>query len=217
MIAFGIALVCFMAGIALHRQADLVIVRAALYGVGAAGFAYWLLRRLPWRFSASSQPADLPARLVVLIGLPRHNGKVFPLRKLPQLLGKKALCCIEPALDGYRLTDRGAPHGIYLNGRRLVPNLPVSLHSGDEIAFGAPSNNTLVLRFYAELFPQAPKTPAETQRTAPTLETLEAQPDADRIQFFKEVQNVARRTSTLPLVLPSTAQQAPSESKRHDS
>jgi hypothetical protein len=218
MIALGFALLCFVAGIALQSQPNVAIVRAALYGAGAASLAYWLLGRLPPRPSAPEQAVELPARLYVLSGAPRHIGKSLPVQRVRRVFGKAFACRIERTAHGFTLTDSGAPHGVYLNGRPLTPNLPVPLHSGDEIAFGLPQRGAWTLRFYAELFPQAPVSAAETQRmAAPSALEMTAPLDSNRTQFFNEVQRVARRTGVLPLVLPSAAERAtPAEQDRHD-
>jgi len=218
MIALGFALLCFVAGIALQAQPTVAVWRAALYGAGAASLAYWLLSRLPSRLSAPEQFVEPPARLCVLSGAPRHIGKSLPLQDARAVLGKAFACRIERTAHGFTLTDRGAPHGVYLNGRLLTPNLPVPLHSGDEIAFGLPQRGAWTLRFYAELFPQAPVSAAETQRMAtPSALEMTAPLDSNRTQFFNEVQRVARRTGVLPLVLPSAAERAtPAEQDRHD-
>jgi hypothetical protein len=211
MIALRFAALCFVAGIALQAQPTLAVWRAALYGAGAASLAYWLLSRLPSRLSAPEQFVEPPARLCVLSGAPRHIGKSLPLQDARAVLGKAFACRIERTAHGFTLTDRGAPHGVYLN-------LPVPLHSGDEIAFGLPQRGAWTLRFYAELFLQAPISAAETQRMAtPSALEMTAPLDSNRTQFFNEVQRAARRTGVLPLVLPSAAERAtPAEQDRHD-
>lgn len=217
MIALGLALISFMAGLALHGQPEFALLRAALYGLGAASLAAWLLSRLSRRGVSHSD--DLPPRLIVLAGAPRYVGKAVPLDRIAQGLGKLP-CRIQRTAHGYTITDQGAQHGIYLNGRRLTPALPMPLHSGDEIAFGVPSADGLVLSFRAELFPELPFAPLETQRTAqldlPEPPALE--PEASRAQFERHVQAEARRTSVLPLILPSRAEEAPRpEPDHHDS
>jgi hypothetical protein len=215
MIALGLALISFVAGVALHGQPEFALLRAALYGLGAASLAAWLLRRLSRRNVSHSN--DLPPRLIVLAGVPRYVGKVVLLDRIAQSLGKLP-CRIQRTAHGYTITDLGAQHDIYLNGRRLTPNLPVPLHSGDEIAFGVPSADSLVLSFRAELFPESPVAPAETQRTESLVsEPPASEPEASRAQFLQHVQAEARRTSVLPLILPSRAEEPPRpEPDRHD-
>jgi hypothetical protein len=218
MIALGLAVLCFLAGILLQSQPTVSVWRAVLCGAGAVSLAYWLLSRLPPRLSAPEQTIALPARLCILSGAPRYIGRTLPVQRVRRLFGKAFACRIERTAHGFTLTDSGAPHGVYLNGRLLTPNLPVPLHSGDEIAFGLPQRGTWTLRFYAELFPQAPASSAETQRMATPSALEMATPfDSNRTQFFNEVQRVARRTGVLPLVLPSAAERAtPTEQERHD-
>lgn len=215
MIALGLALISFVAGVALHGHSEFALLRAASYGIGAASLAAWLLRRLPKRSFPHSD--DLPPRLIVLAGAWRYVGKVVPLDRIAQGLGSLP-CRIERTAHGYTITDLGAPYRIYLNGRCLTPNLPAPLHSGDEIAFGVPSAESLVLSFRAELFPESPAAPAETQRTTALDSELPAsEPEASRAQFLQHVQTEARRTSVLPLILPSRAEEPPRpEPDRHD-
>lgn len=218
MIALGLAVLCFLAGIALQGQPTLAVWRAVLYGAGAASLAYWLIRCLPLRVSASARAAELPARLIVVTGAPHYIGRTLPLPTFQAALGKALACRIERAAHGFTLSVDGAPHGVYLNGRLLTDGLPVPLHSGDEIAFGLPQRTNWTLRFYAELFAPALVSGVETQRMAtPSTQELTPLLDSNRTQFFNEVQNVARRTSVMPLVLPSAAEQAPpAEQERHD-
>ncbi|MFQ3535511.1 MAG: FHA domain-containing protein [Aggregatilineales bacterium] len=204
MIALGLALISLAAGMVLHLQPQLTVLRALLYALGATSLAYWLISLLV-RCTAASDD-NLAARLIVIAGAPHQLGKTLLLKKADRMLNKR-LCRIQRMRHGYTLTDQGAPQGVYLNGRRLVLNLPVPLHSGDEIAFGAPRAGNLVLRFRAELFPPQPAIPTDTQRTEqPSM--LNAS-EASRAQFWQHVQDSARRTSVLPLILPSRAEEAP--------
>ncbi|MCE7946906.1 MAG: FHA domain-containing protein [Chloroflexi bacterium CFX4] len=226
MTALLVAILCLAAGLALRAVPELSVPRAALYAAGAASAAYWLLRRLPPRLITPTEPDAPPARLIVVDGAPRLLGKRLPiaegstplgsafglaLRGTPTLLSPTH-CTLQHTANGYTLTDHGTPNGTYLNGRRLLPATPATLHSGDEITLGDPQRGGVVLRFYAPLFSSTPATPAETLQTAPavgsTPETLAALAESLFASNITAMSS-ARRTSVMPLVLPSPAEQAP--------
>lgn len=216
MIALALALISAVAGMLLPAQPPLNLLRAVLYALSATSLAYGLLRDFQRRVSASEP--DLSARLIRLADGPAQSARALPLARAQRLL-KRRSCHIQQTPHGYTLTDQGAPQGVYLNGRRLPLNAPVSLHSGDEIAFGLPHAGGLVLCFRGDLFPPLPAAPTETQRaelsdalSAPALPS-----EVSRAQFVQQLQRDARRTSVLPLILPSRAEEAPpSEPDRHD-
>ncbi len=226
MIALLIAICCLVSALALRAVPEFGVLRAMLYAAGAASVAYWLLRCLPPRLITPAEPHAPTARLIVLDGAPRLLGKRLPvaegstplgsafglaLRGTPTMLSARH-CTIQHTENGYTLTDHATPNGTYLNGRRLSPATPATLHSGDEITLGDPQRGGVVLRFYTPLFASTPSTPAETLQTAPAIgstpETLAALAES----FFASnitAMSSARRTSVMPLVLPSPAEQAP--------
>lgn len=226
MTALLIAIFCLVAGLALRAVPELTVLRAALYAAGAASAAYWLLCCLPPRLITLAEPDAPTARLIVLDGAPRLLGKRLPitegstplgsafglaLRGTPTTLSARH-CTIQHTANGYTLTDHATPNGTYLNGRRLPPATPAMLHSGDEITLGDPQRGGVVLRFYAPLFASTPSTPIETLQTAPAVasapETLAALTDSLFVNDITAISS-ARRTSVMPLVLPSPAEQAP--------
>ncbi len=226
MTALLIAILCLAVGLALRAIPELSLPRAALYAAGATSAAYWLLRRLPPRLITPAEPNAPAARLLVVDGAPRLLGKRLPLAEDSTPLGSAfglglrgtltmlspKHCTIQHTADGYTLTDHAAPNGTYLNGRRLLPALPAMLHSGDEITLGDPQRGGIVLRFYAPLFASTPSTPAETLQTAPAVgNTPETLADLAESLFASNItaMSSARRTSVMPLVLPSPAEQAP--------
>jgi hypothetical protein len=52
---------------------------------------------------------------------------------------------IAPHSGGFTIEDLASANGTFVNGRRLQPQLPVPVRSGDEVKFG-----TLILRFEIE-------------------------------------------------------------------
>ncbi|NTU82345.1 MAG: FHA domain-containing protein, partial [Chloroflexales bacterium] len=49
---------------------------------------------------------------------------------------------IAPQADGFMIEDLSSANGTFINGRRLQPQSPAPIRSGDELKFG-----TLILRF----------------------------------------------------------------------